>query len=146
MTKALLEMTRGMKSNKPLRLLELKQEGHDLIDTLVASGLSRSKVYNRLRKRTNRAQGREHFGKMHTIGEAQEAVDILATWLKDRLDAQERERNPLPSKLNRRKAQTLPWPEQQRLIREMRENPTHPSSWTKVRWWTKIKLWLTKTK
>ena len=120
MTHNPLDLTRGSKSNKPVELLKLKQEGHDLIDALVSTGLSRGKVYRRMAKRLKRPQGKEHFGKMNAIGEAREAVDLLATWLKDRLDAKEREINPPQPKVARRKANTLPYHEQVRLIREMK--------------------------
>lgn len=136
MTGNLLELTRGSVSKKPPALLELKQKGHDLIDALVISGLSRTRVYNRLRKKLNRPWGKEHFANMNSMSEAQEAVDSLAHWLAERTHSQELEKQAP-------KVETLPWPEQQRLIREMRATPrTFPaeSRWSKAKRALKILL------
>lgn len=151
MTKDLLAITRGSATAKPMRLLELKQEGHDLIDELILTGVTRSKVYNRMRKRLKRAPGKEHFGKMNTVAEAQEAVDLLAQWMLDRVEAQERERNPPPPKAVRRRADTLPHDQYLKAMEELRKHRAqlaHPSRWTRIRHWIKINVWqrVTKTK
>lgn len=142
MTPEVLAATRGTKSKKPAQLLLLKNEGHHLIDALVQSGVTRTTVYNRMRRRLNRYNGREHFGKMDTVEDAQQAVDLLKSWLMERLGAQEREKNPPPSKKAKKKANVLPRDQYLKAMEEMRrhrERVANPNRWTRLLRWFKIK-------
>lgn len=160
MTPVLLPQRMGQ-SKKPLRLLQLKQEGHDLIDTLVADGLGRTRVYNRLRNRLAGTGISNHFADINEIGEAQFVVKILTEWIAQRKQTREEQMTPSLKQIRKaerraaKKANVLPRELYLKAMEEMRQDhirgvgkmvATHPSRWTRVKRWLKIKLWQTKTR
>lgn len=58
-------------------LHQLKIEGHDLIDEIVAHGIERNRIYHSLRMRLQVPYGKEHFSKMRTRQEVERAIDKL---------------------------------------------------------------------
>lgn len=58
------------------RLMDLKDQGHKIIDALVLSGMSRDVVYKKLKKKL-KSQQSEHFSRMTTVEECERAVKIL---------------------------------------------------------------------
>lgn len=155
MTPVLLPQRMGQ-SKKPLRLLQLKQEGHDLIDALVGDGLGRTRVYNRLRNRLAGTGISNHFADINDIQEAEFVVKILAEWIAQR--KQTREEQMKPSLKQQRKAErkavkranVLPREQYLKAMAELQEHrawlATHPTRWTRIQRWLKIKLWQIKTK
>lgn len=138
MTRELFHLTRGSISKKPLRLLELKNEGHDLIDSFVGDGIPRVKVYRRLAKRLGVSENRAHFGEINTIPEAERAVETLRRWKLEREMSKAFPPNPPGSRKKKSKGEVLSWPEQQKALAELRRHREEKGMSIWRRWIRKV--------
>lgn len=146
MNPAPASLTRGSISKKPAELLQLKEDGHRLIDQLVASGVTRGTVYRRLAKRLGIPEPAAHFGPMNKIAEAQLAVDTLKSWLEQRIKSMMEAQLP-PHARYHRGSQTLPWPQQQEAFAELkrrRERGESSESLVSHRpaWYARLARWI----
>lgn len=125
-------------SKKPPELLALKDRGHQLIDELVRSGLARTTVYNRMRRKLDVPEKMAHFSQMNTIEEAQRGVDALQSWRDQRLQSLSTPANPPGHKKKYKRSQTLSYPEQQRAFAELRAHRERQA----IPWYKRLLTWL----
>lgn len=76
-------MKNSLKKNVP-RIQALKQQGHDLIDAIVKTGISKNSIYFLLREKLGCVEGNQHFYNIHTERDARKAVAALETILEGR--------------------------------------------------------------
>lgn len=128
-----------MSELRTMKLIELKQEGHDLIDELVSLGTSRSKVYGKLKKRLKRGEGREHFRHMHTVADAQTAVNALSEMVTFKRDALARGSMPARSKVTQKrkrlKEAILAQSEMQKALTGLAERNKRIERKKTLHWW-----------
>lgn len=117
----------GNRTRKPLRLIELKDQGHQLIDRLVLDGVTREKVYRRLARRLNVREPFAHFSRINTVQEAERAVESLTQWLQDRIQSRIANAAPKLDKVSKRARDVLPRAQQLKAYRMLRRR--------KSAWW-----------
>lgn len=143
----------------------LKAEGHDLIDAIARTGISKNGAYFLLKQKIDAVAGGEHFSNMYTKREVTRAITCLEAILNDRLLIVERRRatkrqaiaeKRLQDKLEReklnphtprpqskkgiaRKQNTLPLVQQREAIAKLR---TAEKKKPPVRLWDKVRIYV----
>lgn len=123
---------------KSPKVLQLKDEGHRLIDKLVADGVKRAKVYRRLAKRLKVPEHDAHYSQMNSIARLTRANQALRDWIEQREKSKAAPPNP-PGSRRRNKGQILPREAQIEAFRQLRL--------ARMPWWRRWahKLWHTKS-
>lgn len=133
-----MQLLDAMKRPELIGLKQLKQDGHELVDRIVRTGMRKDVVYVELRARLGCLEGNEHFMQMFTVRDVRKAITILrdmavnhegrAAEAKKLKAAHRREAAvargsvvPVqPTTVSKRANNILPLAEQRRLIAEMR--------------------------
>lgn len=129
------------KIKNPL-LVELKAQGHSIIDQIERMGFAKDRIYVRLAKKLATAGHKAHFSNMKTVEEAGAAVKALylvradcayvlveRTRRKKQLAKTNAEKPPKPPRLP---TKTLPLAEQKRILAEMKQNQLRKKTWVEV--------------
>lgn len=123
----------AVKKNNVEKIRVLKTEGHDLIDLIIRTGVTKTWVYKHLAERLGSVAGSEHFYNMFTERDVRKAIAALEHMYEGRLALQvERERRKRMLKeyeqIKKKEAHknTLPLAEQKRLLANKPPPPKKP--------------------